>query len=439
MKKKVYLIQPTYRKMDGKPLKGWNFFHHSINLAILSALVPDDWAKDTCVEYFNDIDYNTDASVIGITNMAYDIRHAFDIASAFKRKDKIVIFCGIQDKFSEKALGEICDGCFYGFPSKSEFAELLDAIQNSKLKQAYHFGLHINFPFDYEVLRHRKMRYVPLISSIGCVNVCEYCCHAVYFKGRFRLRKIEYVLSDLRSISEWIKYGVFLDSNFYNNRHYVLQLCKEIIQQKIKVTWGAQLTIDVTDDDEVLYYLKKAGCRTLIFGLETVDQANLDYMDKHYQVEQYLRQLLKARAAGLYVVGNFMVGLDNDTVHTFDYLYTLICKSKISLPLVNILLPVPGTPLFNRLKEEGRLFIRNEQVFMEKNPVYSVPCNKCYFDPAKMTGYELEYNFMKLYHKLTRFRNILSRSLVRSPRMIPNLFYVNLKLRQEYYAMAKHN
>ena len=435
MKKKIYFIQPTYRKMDGKPIKGWNFFHHSINLTILSTVMPDDWEKEFCVEYFDEINYHSDASIIGLSTTSYDIIHAANIARKFRQLGKIVIFCGIQDKFSVKTLSKICHSYFYGFPSKKDMSGILHDASNGHLRKSYTFGLHINFPFDYSVLKDRKVKFVPLISSIGCVNTCEYCCHAAFFNGRFRLRNLEHVLADLESVSQWIKYGVFLDSNFYNNREYVIKLCKKMIERRIKLKWGAQLTIDIADDEEALSYLRKAGCQALIFGLETVNQANHNYMQKNYNAEKYLDQLLKIRKSGFYVIGNFMVGLDYDTLDTFNILFKFIKKSKIALPLVNILLPVPGTSLFKRFSQEKRLHIVDEQAFIKKKPVYSVPCNKFYFIPKNMTDNELEESFIKLYYQLTRYKEIFIRSLINSPTNIPNLLYMNIKLRKEYKAM----
>jgi radical SAM superfamily enzyme YgiQ (UPF0313 family) len=437
MEKKIYFIQPTYRKMDGKPLKGWNFFHHSINLTMVSAVIPDDWEKSFCVEYYEEIDFNTDASIIGLTNTSYDIIHAADIAQKFRDRGKKVIFCGIQDRFSQKTLASICNSYFYGFPSKKDMSALLEDSRNGDLKESYEFGLNVNYPFDYSLLEGKKIRYVPLISSIGCVNECEYCCQGTFFKGRYRLRNYDHVLADLKSVSKWTKYGVFLDSNFYNNREYAIRLCKKIVEHRIRFTWGAQLTVDIADDDEALHYLKKAGCRGLILGLETVDQANLQYLKKNYDAEKYLTQLLKLRQKGFFVIGNFMVGLDHDTINTFDTLYRFIKKSKIALPLVNILLPIPGSPLFDRLKDEQRVHIADEEEFIKSKLRYSVPCNKCYFKPKNMREHELEQGFMNIYYHLSRYKEIFTRSIIKSVGMIPTVLYLNLRLRKEFEALAK--
>src|SRR4030042_4440066 len=104
MKKKIYLIQPTYRNVDGRLLKGTSLFIHSLVLPILSATIPTDWKKEFCLEYFEDVNYQSDASVVGISSMGYDLVHGCEIAETFKKQGKVVILGGYQAYFSRDRL-----------------------------------------------------------------------------------------------------------------------------------------------------------------------------------------------------------------------------------------------------------------------------------------------------------------------------------------------
>ena len=79
MKKKIYYIQPTYQTSDGKLLKGDSIYVHSLAMPALSAATPPDWEKKVVLQYFDDIDYETDASVIAITSMGYDIAQGLSL------------------------------------------------------------------------------------------------------------------------------------------------------------------------------------------------------------------------------------------------------------------------------------------------------------------------------------------------------------------------
>src|SRR5208283_6244383 len=94
IRRKIYFIQPTYRDQNGHLLKGSSIFIHSLALPTLSAAVPPYWEKEFCLEFFEDVNYDSDASVIGISSMGYDIIHGHEIAEEFKKRGKTVIFGG---------------------------------------------------------------------------------------------------------------------------------------------------------------------------------------------------------------------------------------------------------------------------------------------------------------------------------------------------------
>ena len=438
MKKKIYLIQPTYRKMDGNLVKGHTQFNHSLNLSILSASIPEDWEKEICLEYFSDVNYSTDATVVCISCMGYDIMHAFDIAKMFRKEGKIVIFGSHMDDWSEKIMLKVCNSVFSGYPNPDMFENILNDVLSNGIKNNYSSDNNLNFNFDYKVFNNLKIRQMQMLSSAGCLNNCDYCCTAGRFNGKYRLRKARYVIEDMKAVREMVKIGSFVDSNFYNNRDYTIKLCREIIKEKINMDWGAQSTIDIGNDTETLYFLRKSGCRMLFIGLETLNQNNLNQINKKFNTSDYLRLISNIRNAGIHVAGYFMVGFDYDSKTTFKIIYDFINRSKISFPLINILLPVPGTVTFYKLQSESRTVIKNEFEFMKMSPLYSVPCNKSYFIPKNFTSDELEDGYMKLYKELSTYKNIIKRSLAYNMYEFFNLLILNYGIKKEYKAMLNY-
>jgi len=213
MKKKIFLIQPTYSKMDGDKVKGWNQFNHSYNIPMMSGAIPDDWEKESCIEYFSEINFNTDADVILLLCMGYDIVYAKEIAEEFKKRGKTVIFGSHSDQFSEKILFEVSNSVFHGTAGRKEMKCMLEDVLNWRLKKVYEFGMDLNYPFDYSTLEGIRMPYIQAIMGMGCRNNCDYCCTAGVFKGKYRMRKIDFVISDLTAIRKLSKYVAFNDSN----------------------------------------------------------------------------------------------------------------------------------------------------------------------------------------------------------------------------------
>lgn len=431
MNKKIYLIQPTYRDLNGHLLKGTSLFIHSLVLPIISATIPADWEKEFCLEYYEDINYDTDATVIGISSMGYDVIHGCEIAEEFKKRGKIVIFGGYQAHLSPNRLAPICDSIVFGNPSPSEMKKILGDIKSGHIAPEYHCGININFQFDYSIFSGKKIHIMPVLSSVGCRNQCEFCCTAAIYEGHYRLRNFEYLFKDLEVARNRTRYVGFVDSNIYNNREYLLRLCSQIIKRNLDIRWGAECTIDIADDFEVLNLLKRAGCGILFIGLETPNQKSLDSVNKPYYVERYRELIQRIHSSGIMVAGYFVLGLDGDTSSTFETLFDFIHSARINLPILNLLLPAPGTKIFDRLGKEGRLIVKTEDEFIINNIYYNTSCNHCFFIPKYIPAEEAEFKFIDLNRRLCSFREILWRSAAfRLPELI-FLLYMNLAHRHK--------
>jgi radical SAM superfamily enzyme YgiQ (UPF0313 family) len=436
MKRKIYLIQPTYSNRDGQLFKCKSLYIYSLALPALSAAIPFGWEKEFCLESFEDLNYETDASVVGISSMGYDLFHGYEIAEKFRKRGKIVLFGGPQIHFSHDGIDSICDSVIYGHPGPKDMARILEDIEARRLAPKYHCDKEINFPFDYSLFDNKRILFMPVLSSIGCRNECEFCCTAALYKGHYRLRRIQHVLADLRVICRRTRNAVFVDANMYNNREYLLRLCSCIIKENIYLRWGAQCSIDIGEDSEALHLLKQAGCKILFVGLETINQSNLEGVNKHYCVERYPELIQRIRKSGIAVGGFFILGLDGDDSSTFEALFCFIQKTHISVPILNLLLPAPGTKIFDRLKAENRLLIQHEERFIPDNLLDKTACDRCFFIPKHLSVKEAETKFLEIGRRLSSLKEIFRRSFVADPLLSAALLYMNINLRKDFRAMA---
>ena len=137
MKKKIYYIQPTYRDQTGKLLKGKKLYILSLALPALSAITPTEWEKEFCYEYFDDVNFDTDASVIGISSMGYEIFRGIEIADEFRKRGKVVIFGGFQPQIIRSFVEKHCDSVVYGNPGKSDMSKILQDNESNQLEKDY--------------------------------------------------------------------------------------------------------------------------------------------------------------------------------------------------------------------------------------------------------------------------------------------------------------
>jgi len=117
-----------------------------------------------------------------------------------------------------------------------------------------------------------------------------------------------------------------------------------------------QASIEVAFDDELLRMMAEAGCISILFGIESVNPQALKEMNKKSnQVERYEEAIRRVHAAGINVVGSFIVGFDADTLKAFDDIYDFTVRNNISYIMLNVLTAYPGTDLYERMRHVDRL------------------------------------------------------------------------------------
>ena len=429
MKKKIYLIQPTYRAHTGDLLQGSSLTLHSCAIPALAASIPPDWEYESCLEFFENVNYDSDASIVAVSSMGYDIIHGREIAATFRRKGKLVIFGGYQAHFSREKLRDMADCIVYGHPGPKAMAGILNDAQSGCLQPEYNTDIELDYPFNYSMLLKHRIAFMPVLSSVGCRNRCDYCCTAARHHGEYRLRRIGMVLADLLAIQPHTRRFALVDSNSYNNRSYLIALCNEISRHKLRFHWGAEAPIDIGEDDEALSALRRAGCRILYIGYETLSQRGLNSVHKPYKTAVYKRATERLHRHGFVVAGYFIVGLDGDTRETFNEVFTFIHDARINLPVINILIPAPGTAIFKRLRREGRLLVHSEEEYLKTALFYSSSCSRCFFKPSGMTIKTLESGYTGLLRRLSSLRETIRRSMVKDPVAAAFLFSMNNRFR----------
>jgi radical SAM superfamily enzyme YgiQ (UPF0313 family) len=283
----------------------------------------------------------------------------------------------------------------------------------------------------------RRTVFPPVLMGVGCRNRCSFCCIGSVYRGKYTLRKARYVLDDLEYLHQRTRRIAFVDTNIYNNRGYIRFICREMINRRYRFIWGADATIDIGDDPETLTLLHDAGCRLLFVGMETVEQDNLDAVNKKQDVSSYRRRIKAIHAAGIRIAGFFIYGLDNDTVETAARLSRFIIDTRIAAPLMNTLVPMPGTPVYEELKREGRLLMSDEQDFLRNNITYNSSFNLCFYVPKHMTPHQVESGFLDLLRSLSGYTQIVRRSITTNPSLSFFLLYMNWVFRREYLQLRR--
>ena len=406
--KKLLLIQPSPYEKDGKVIKKKKLYFTGLALPLLAALTPDDWETELIYEVIEDVPFDTDADLIGVSTMGHGVIRSIDIAKEYRRRGKTVILGGYMASIMPEEAVKYCDSLIIG-DAELVWQQMLSDFENGKLKKTYEKPLEGNWYSTpsprFDLLEGKNLGdFLPVQAGRGCPNSCSFCSVSCLYRGRYVKRPLPEVIRDIEQIkSLGYKKILLLDDNIFSDRRYLDSLLDTLI--KLDISWMSQCEITIGKDDELLEKLQKSGCTTLSFGLESISRESLISMDKGWAVPaEYDSLIQNIRNHGIDVSTEMVVGGEGDTLESIRMTKDFIERNKISVPRFYILTPFPGTRFFDQIKEEGRLV---------NNDIYSYDGTSAVYRPKNMTPDELTQAYWELYSELFTIKSIIKRNIFR--------------------------
>ena len=206
----------------------------------------------------------------------------------------------------------------------------------------------IHFPAYHlvELERYDIGNRIPVITSTGCPYDCKYCSTVKFNGRRVSYFPVERVVADIKRLRE--VYGTngfnFLDDSFTFNRKRMIEICDRVMQEDLRIHWTCNTRVDMVDQD-MLHYMRKAGCVGIFYGIESMDQEVLDRMHKSVRTEQIRNAVQWARNAGIQIRQSFIVGLPGETAETLDATLQFIQETRPEEVQLSMLTIYPGTEL----------------------------------------------------------------------------------------------
>jgi radical SAM superfamily enzyme YgiQ (UPF0313 family) len=201
--------------------------------------------------------------------------------------------------------------------------------------------------------------------SRGCPYNCDFCNVTALLGHRPRTKSTRQIIAELDGLYRlgWRGSIFFVDDNFIGNKKILKsELLPALIQWqagKRGITFSTEASINLADDAELIRLLVKAGFTTVFIGIETPDEDSLAGCNKKQNLKRDLvGDVRRIQRAGLQVQGGFIVGFDADKPSIFQRQIDFIQTSGIVTAMVGLLQAPPGTGLYARMQQEGRLFAR---------------------------------------------------------------------------------
>jgi len=197
---------------------------------------------------------------------------------------------------------------------------------------------------------------VTLMTSRGCPYNCAFCSNKLLNK-KVRFHSINYVLDEIETIFSQLgkmDYFWFIDVMFLAKWNRIHELCNALIKNKIfrKTKWAATVSPNVISEDKVRL-MKEAGCFYLSFGLESNSPNSLKLMNKVSRPEDNERAMEICNRLGILANSAFLFGIPGETEADLQDTINFIKKYNIFSTGVNTMMPLPGSPYYDRFISEG--------------------------------------------------------------------------------------
>lgn len=401
---KVTFIQPSVGNINRNEYpRAWCM--EPLSIAMLSAITPNWVEKEFYDDRLEDIPYHK-TDLVAITVETYTAKRSYEIAAVYKSLNIPVVMGGFHATLVTDEVKEHADAVVVG-EAELTWPKLLNDFKENKLQKVYtnkEQNIIDGIIPDRSLYKGKDYLKLGLIeTSRGCNYSCEFCSIYGYYNKSFRNRPVKDIVEDIKQSGK--KYFFFVDDNVAMDKKNILELCKAL--KPLKIKWFSQVSIHISKDDEILQALKDAGCLGALIGFESFNEDNLKQMGKNINMlhADYEKAIKKIKSYGLIIYGTFVFGYKNDCREDFEKVFKFAEKNKMYLTAFNHLVPFPGTPLYDRIKEEGR-FIDEKWWLSDKYKFGDVA-----FNPGTLNAKELEelcYQYRKKFYKL---KSILKRCL----------------------------
>jgi len=309
-----------------------------------------------------------EADIIGITAITHTINRAYQIADAIKRQfpgKKVIMGGNHPSAMPEEAL-EHADQVVVG-EGENVVLDVFGGTEKDKIVHGsrVHIDdvpiLDLSLLQGYGKKRNRvNMKYAPIMASRGCPHDCIFCSVTQMFGRKYRIKDADLVMEEVMTrYREGYRHAFFYDDNFAANHTKTKIFLEKLIRADLDFNWSSQFSIHVAKDKELVDMLQRSKCQTLFIGVESINPEALKDYHKNQTVQMIKESISTLVNTGLNVHSMFIIGADSDNEHTIDKTIQFSRDSGSRTAQFSILFPIPGTQLYDMMKDANRIYIND--------------------------------------------------------------------------------
>ncbi len=429
---KLTIVHPCVGRRRGQPyIRTWQM--EPLAAATLAGLTPRE--ADTRIRFYDDrtetIPFDEPTDLVALSVETYTAKRSYQIASEYRRRGVPVVMGGFHPTLVPEEASEYAESIVVG-EAEGIWPQVIEDFRGGRLQPVYRQSRRpalTGLRPDRSIFAGKRYLPVGLVEAgRGCHFRCEFCAIQSYFSNTQTRRPTEEIIDEIRRIRKPLLF--FVDDNITSNMEQAKEFFRALIP--LKVRWVSQASIDAAHDEEFLRLIKASGCQGLLIGFETLNPENLRRMRKSFNLMKggYERALANLRRHEIRLYVTFILGYDEDHGDTLAETLAFAERHRFYIVAFNHLTPFPGTPLYDRLKNEGRLLY--ERWWLDPGYRYGmVP-----FTPRGMTADQVKERCIEARQRFFGIPSIFRRSLdfkvnSRNWFMWSHFFSINFLFRSE--------
>lgn len=370
----------------------------------------------------------TQADLVGISIQTMDALQGYRLAKAVRERGVPVVIGGIHASLNPEEAIQHADFVVRN-EGEETLIELLDELEKPRPDFSEILGLSYHkdgkavhnkprpFIENLDTLPYPNFRLIDgwekvLLSpfnffiyftqvSRGCDFPCNFCSVTRAFGQRYRHRSIDNVIEELKTRPRPSQgHLFFLDDSLACDPDFFKQLLERMLKENLifPYGWHSQMRLDAALDKEMLDLMQRTNCAAITCGFESINPQTLRYMKKGQTPEKIRTAIKNLHEREISVIGFFVFGSDYDTVDTIRETLKFAIEEEVDVAGFMPMTPFPGTPFFEDMKKEERIFTTNWEYYDVEHVVYL---------PQNMTPLELYDEINNCYRNFFKWRNVI--------------------------------
>ena len=319
--------------------------------------VPDITAVDGVPEEFD---------VVAISSFSAQIGEAYALADRYRALGTKVILGGLHVSAVPDEAAAHADAIVIGEGEPAWPQVMADLLSSPPRLQAVYDARGMQYDFScspmprFDLLKIDNYNRLTVQTQRGCPFRCEFCAASMRIAPVYKVKPVERVMQEIHAIKElWRRPFIeFADDNTFVNKAHSRQLMRALAKEGVR--WFTESDLAVADDEDLLSMMKDAGCAEILIGFEATTFSALNGVEqqsnwKAKKVDRYLGAIRAIQDHGIRVNGCFILGLDGTGTDSFESVWNFVRASGLYDIQITVQTAFPGTPLYERLRREGRI------------------------------------------------------------------------------------